>query len=368
MDLEVREPKTNMNLSETSNFKGLNDILNNLNLINLPSSLWGIHIDPKYEYLAIIHVCFNSSNLTLDKGIIVQYDNVTDKIQANIFLYCKNVSIPEINPTISTINDLCQMIFTIDELKVCANFQQSDKNCLITVNNSGFDTCVICNSDYYEDNNLNKSQIDGTDSIWQTNDDNLIASSEDVDVVVKQILELEYTSTEQPNDQIPIVDAVEPALVVNIHENPQQIDEFKCRTCSKQFGGLSALTRHEKTHFKIEPSSKDCVHRCSVCGKCFSSQSHLKVHHRKHTGTRPYACQFCSKCFYTNSHLKEHTRLHTGLKPYKCSICGKESSHQSAHQRHVLTHSNLKPNLCNICGKTFCKVGVALQELKKFFW
>lgn len=392
----------------------LNFIINNLNLINLPSSLWGIHIDPKCEYVAILHVSFMSGALTIDKGIVMQYDNLNDKIQASIFLYCKNVSPPQINPIISSINDLSDMIFSVHALKFCDNWHQNtNKNdsCLMYVD-QGFDRCVMCNSDvkekfisydFQESNtkwkeNDNSKLCDGshlhsTETVWQTgcsnevelNDslsENLMASSEDVDVVVKQILEMEYTN----QDGGPIKEEIDiPNNKLSDSENDNsniygKVDNnLACRTCSKVFTSLSNLARHERIHSNDKNNKYVCkicnkqylslealnshmhlhtgenLHKCEICKKKFTNPSHLKVHLRKHTGERPFACEFCNKRFFTKSHLKEHVRLHTGERPYKCHICNKTNSHQSAHQRHVMTHSNVKPNLCNICGKTFCK-------------
>lgn len=248
-----------MNLN--NNVKSLTDILNNLNLISLPTSLWGVHIHPKYEYIAILHAVYGT-RLQIDKGIIIQYDGLNDKIKGSIFLCCKNVSIPEINTTINCINDISHLVFSIHELKICENWQYqqntdkaSNSDCLIYVS-SGFNTCLMCNTpdkakfmEYLQqesNSNLNKSQIDA-DTIWQdscANDlndnlsDNLIPSSEDVDVVVKEILELEYTNTNPP-------------IPINIEDNSTvfttaEASLFNSRTDNKSFSELNTIIKQEK--------------------------------------------------------------------------------------------------------------------------
>lgn len=37
-------------------------------------------------------------------------------------------------------------------------------------------------------------------------------------------------------------------------------------------------------------------HKCWVCQAAFRKISHLKQHHRRHTGERPYKCTKCDRC------------------------------------------------------------------------
>lgn len=37
-------------------------------------------------------------------------------------------------------------------------------------------------------------------------------------------------------------------------------------------------------------------HKCWVCQAAFRKISHLKQHHRRHTGERPYRCTKCDRC------------------------------------------------------------------------
>ena len=39
-------------------------------------------------------------------------------------------------------------------------------------------------------------------------------------------------------------------------------------------------------------------HKCCVCQAAFRKISHLKQHHLRHTGERPYKCTKCDRCIY----------------------------------------------------------------------
>ncbi|EDS28023.1 zinc finger protein [Culex quinquefasciatus] len=55
--------------------------------------------------------------------------------------------------------------------------------------------------------------------------------------------------------------------------------------------------------------------KCSVCGKSFADRSNMTLHHRLHSGVKPFACPVCPKAFTKKHHLKTHINYHTGHKP-----------------------------------------------------
>ena len=97
-------------------------------------------------------------------------------------------------------------------------------------------------------------------------------------------------------------------------------------------------------------TSQDCM--CVLCvTKRFTQRGSLNRHRKCHTGEHVYLCtQFCSrwKSFLT---LMHHMNIHADS--YKCTECGMccgSSSHLAVHRR---SHSGEKPFEYTVCGKRF---------------
>ncbi len=69
----------------------------------------------------------------------------------------------------------------------------------------------------------------------------------------------------------------------------------------------------------------------------------LKIHHRSHTGGRPFCCAICTKSFQTSRHLKTHLRVHTGVRPFCCEICSKSFNQSGNFKSHLRVHTGDRP-------------------------
>ncbi|KAK1329661.1 hypothetical protein QTO34_009843 [Cnephaeus nilssonii] len=80
----------------------------------------------------------------------------------------------------------------------------------------------------------------------------------------------------------------------------------------------------------------------------FIQASDRKVHHRIHTGRKPYRCTVCQESFTHASTLRGHER---------CDVCPKSFSHRGNLNVHMRTHTGLRPYQCPQCDGAFRQLG-----------
>lgn len=93
--------------------------------------------------------------------------------------------------------------------------------------------------------------------------------------------------------------------------------------------------------------------QCDACSKTFSSRQGYLIHHRTHTGERPYGCKFCWKAFRDGGTLRKHERIHTGERPHVCPLCTRAFNQKVVLREHVRWVHAAGKNETGITGPPF---------------
>ncbi|KAI7026163.1 hypothetical protein KC318_g2970 [Hortaea werneckii] len=113
-------------------------------------------------------------------------------------------------------------------------------------------------------------------------------------------------------------------------------------------------------------------HHCDLpgCDKTFSQKTHLNIHLRAHTGSKPFPCRYptCNQRFTQLGNLKTHERRHTGERPYQCATCGKRFAQHGNVRAHQIVHTAAKPFVCKLdhCSKQFTQLGNLKAHQNRF--
>jgi len=117
---------------------------------------------------------------------------------------------------------------------------------------------------------------------------------------------------------------------------------------------IQSFFLHKPGKPSLEKISTDGVKICQFCKKGFKKVFNLKQHIRTHTNERPLKCGNCEKRFNDRSSMNKHARtVHADFKPHICKICGKHFSSTSHVMEHQATHTHSKKFGCNLCDKKF---------------
>lgn len=127
----------------------------------------------------------------------------------------------------------------------------------------------------------------------------------------------------------------------------------QCVLCNKTFAKEATLEKHFKERHSRNQEPRAKRHLCDTCGKGFSQKHKLIIHHRVHTGFKPYSCSFCSKSFIKKDYLVMHERVHSLEKPHACEFCGKCFSQGAPLRIHRRIHTGERPYECRFCSAGF---------------
>ena len=90
------------------------------------------------------------------------------------------------------------------------------------------------------------------------------------------------------------------------HNNIHLQKKLHCQNCSRVFGRLSNLMRHEKRCLDGEENN----HQCSKCKKRFSRLDNLISHQKQCVDNeRNYKCNGCLKQFDRQTNLRRHQKI-----------------------------------------------------------
>ncbi|KAI7215121.1 hypothetical protein KC333_g5643 [Hortaea werneckii] len=193
------------------------------------------------------------------------------------------------------------------------------------------DDLPICPSQLVLGSSAYASSPEATTTVSDASDEsNPAVFSTDIDTLMRAIQSKSSHKAERPNSSHP----VQPTTTKN--------------------------TKAKKRHHCDHPG----------CDKTFSQKTHLNIHLRAHTGSKPFPCRHptCNQRFTQLGNLKTHERRHTGERPYQCTTCGKRFAQHGNVRAHQIVHTAAKPFVCKLdrCSKQFTQLGNLKAHQNRF--
>ena len=126
--------------------------------------------------------------------------------------------------------------------------------------------------------------------------------------------------------------------------------EFSCKECGTSY----SLEYRLKLHIKAVHQGEG--HHCTICSRTFETMTGLKSHMvTKHKNEDPkkvsrepppeLTCHLCGRVFSTKSHLQKHTSSHIMVQPFRCCVCNQAFMEEAPWLSH----------------QTFCQAAFTIQ-------
>lgn len=134
-------------------------------------------------------------------------------------------------------------------------------------------------------------------------------------------------------------------LTMHVRTRHDHLKPFTCDGCSKKFGRMSHLRKHQR-NVCGRSSLRGSMVQCKYCEAIFPKKGDLKAHfslcekkpervEKELVAPATFECETCSKIFTRYYDFKRHQLCHSDEKPYGCPQCGKMFKERSSLNKHV---------------------------------
>uniref|UniRef100_A0AC35TMI3 C2H2-type domain-containing protein n=1 Tax=Rhabditophanes sp. KR3021 TaxID=114890 RepID=A0AC35TMI3_9BILA len=181
------------------------------------------------------------------------------------------------------------------------NYDSAQLNCIICWQSVRFEKQLEMHAEFHLSEENNETKLDSFFSI--------IKEAEEIQNQVSLNDEKESKGCESPKE-VEVASSV-PSFLKKLNEDISlepglnDINEFKCPTCLKQFTSLCALQGHSHIHLRNSRNYK-----CDICSVSFATKPKLTSHTKRHLCRKEIKCQICDKKFVRPDYLKIHMKEH----------------------------------------------------------
>ncbi|KAJ8938098.1 hypothetical protein NQ314_011610 [Rhamnusium bicolor] len=293
----------------------MEQLVKDLALLDLPSTMWGVHVHPENKFIGILHINVSSNKLIIDKGLLVEEN---DGLKARIILNGFSMYLPNVALGLKLISDISALLHTLHNKTVCINSNDGERypECLKLIDNNNdveedITYCCMCRPANLEGKVLVISDISTKCCLSYQHlkiFKKFLASAETLKFVYHEL------KPYNPNEETPGID-------------PNGLGEYKptCSVYNQELSSEMDLTVHNEQYNKIkseecpskpkkgEKNNKEKQVLCNVCGKILAPGYRIEEHMLTHTLVKPFQCKICAKTFAKSHNLRMHEHTHSDV-------------------------------------------------------